>query len=354
MKKLMKKLTTRETSYYNKPQHQIIVRNDGEVILETNINDVKVQVFLNYCNQVNFYNRSFDVNQADFLEISEKIIHNEIGFIKFEEDLKQINFVMQDESVYIIGYTEIEHKPEKISVDYSFKIYKDDLKNIYKKKAIKSMMKETKKNRLHLNCLAFNGSEYTCTDVRRLHIHKIKNIQELSSPITIGQNTLEILLELNDKIYCDISNNKVKMKSGVVCIEYNNNYEYPDYSSILPSHSSSTIDLKIKDKKEFIKSIKKLVGASIIITTPEQNNLEIFGFDWESNEIKIKSSIKIIKEKIILNNNNDGQTMFDKNYFIEMLEAFDENELTIQLNGKIRPALILTDNDTHIVMPKRK
>lgn len=363
MKKLMKRMTRKDTSYHT-PTHTIKVYSDGEVKLETFINDmlntdVTVQVFLNYCSQSEFYNRSFIIDQADFLEITEKMKHEDIAFIKFKEVDKQIRFVMKDEAVYMIDYLETEFSSKKIEIytdePNQFTLHEDDLKDIYKKKVIKSMFKDAKKNgRVSLNCLAFNGSEYACTDIRRLHVHKIQDTQELESPIVIGQAVLELLLDSDgsDKIFGVLKDNRVTMLNGILAIEYTNNYDYPDYKSITPSCDSNTSYLKVQDKKEFIKTIEKLVGDSIILECNEKDKFDISGFSGFGEDMKIKSNISI-KKSIVEVTNYIDQIPFNKHYFMEMLEAFDQNNFDIEINGPTRPTQIISGDDHQILMPLR-
>ncbi|MCK9544744.1 MAG: hypothetical protein M0R03_22220 [Novosphingobium sp.] len=365
MKKLMKKLTMKETEVL-KPTHNIIVYGDGEVRLVTDKHDmltnVTVQVFLNYCNQEEFYNKSFIINQAVFLEISEKMVHEEIATLNFENET--IVFTMKDATKYIIDYIEADYNPKKIDIykdePNQFTIYKADLKKIYNKKVVKQMFKSLKTDRVHLKGLSFNGSEYACTDVHRLHVHKIKNIQELSSPITIGQNTLEILLNSDgsDEIYCMLKDNKITILNGIVSLQYDNDNDYPDYQGIIPSRNSETRDIELLDKKEFIKAIKKLVGTSVFLEAENKSNLKINGFDYDYKKEKderttIKSSIIIKKDIVCLSDILISKIRLDKDYFIEMLEAFNENKLTIELNGQHRPLLVQTETDYQILMPLR-
>lgn len=145
----------------------------------------------------------------------------------------------------------------------------------------------------------------------------------------------------------------IKFKTGETII-YSRVLEgqFLDYKSILTPTNATTF-VKI-NTDEFRKAIERVVVIS-------KSSLEIrptvLLIDTKENKLKINAESDIAKVKEVLEVKAEGEDVkiaFNPNFLLEGLKVIETEELELRINGSLKPAFLLDNEDyIHLVLPIR-
>ncbi len=244
-----------------------------------------------------------------------------------------------------------------------YEVKPDDLQDMIQKTIFSVSNDET---RYHLNGVFFEkpkkGSStvrMVATDGHRLSLIN-KNLdfsKELSFNRGViipkkGLNELKRLLEEgegNYQIGFDTNNIIIKKEKVVLFIRLIDG-EFPDYEQVIPTNHKKKITV---DKETFLGSLKRISLLSnersrAIRLVAKANVLEISTSNPELGEAKEEIEIQYGGSQI--------EAGFNAKYFIDILNAINSKEVTLELNDKLSPGILKAANDDNyvcVVMPMR-
>lgn len=126
--------------------------------------------------------------------------------------------------------------------------------------------------------------------------------------------------------------------------------EFPDYEKIIPKTSSLKV---ILDKEEFNRAVKL-----VSVFAKDSSNIIRFKINKESMEISANSP-QVGENKFSLGAKIEGEEMeiaFNFRFLQGFLGAVEGNEVSLELNGSLNPAVFRSVGDEsflHVIMPVR-
>lgn len=244
-----------------------------------------------------------------------------------------------------------------------FEIAPQDLQEMISKTIFSVSNDET---RYHLNGVFFEKPKKTgdmvrmvATDGHRLSIinKHLDFSKELSFTRGViiprkGLSELKKLLEEDEGKYqigFDSNNVIIKKEKAVLFIRLIEG-EYPDYEQVVPPASKKKITL---NREKFLSALKRISLLSnerskAIKFVAKDNILEISTSNPEVGEAREELEISYTGPAL--------EVGFNAKYFIDVLNAMDSDQVTMELNDKLSPGVMKAvgdDNYVCVVMPMR-
>ncbi len=194
------------------------------------------------------------------------------------------------------------------------------------------------------------------TDSHRLSSSSIEiENPESILPLILPRKTVyqlcSLLTDTNDKLFMQISENKVKFSLGnIQLISKVIDGKFPDYKKVVPTNNNKTLVVQSKD---FINSIERV--ASVSIDRKEGVKLSI-------TKDKIQLSVNSANsgegnEKISAQFNSDNINIsFNSKYLIDIASEIEDKNLKMILKDSTSPVLIEDQSDNnsyYVIMPMK-
>ena len=174
-------------------------------------------------------------------------------------------------------------------------------------------------------------------------------------PLILPRKTVyqlcSLLTDTNDKLFMQISENKVKFSLGnIQLISKVIDGKFPDYKKVVPTNNNKTLVVQSKD---FINSIERV--ASVSIDREEGVKLSI-------TKDKIQLSVNSANsgegnEKISAQFNSDNINIsFNSKYLIDIASEIEDKNLKMILKDSTSPVLIEDQSDNnsyYVIMPMK-
>lgn len=305
---------------------------------------------------------SITLPAKNLYEIVREIPEGKISFLKKENFWIEI---VSGKAVFNIVGLSPEDYPS--IPNYKDKKFYDIKPEILQEMILKTIFSaSTDETRYHLNGVFFekpkkNGSgvRMVATDGHRLSV--INKDLEFSKELSFtrgviipkkGLNELKRILEEGEGIYqigFDNSNVIIKKEKLVLFIRLIDG-EYPDYEQVIPADSKKKITV---DRESFLSSLKRISLMSsekskAVKLIAKKNTLEISTSNPELGEGKEEIEISYDGTPI--------EAGFNAKYFMDVLNAMDSQNVTLEINDKLSPGVLRgvgDDSYVCVVMPMR-
>jgi DNA polymerase-3 subunit beta len=245
-------------------------------------------------------------------------------------------------------YPQIQMEENKNSI----KLKGEDLKRMIKQTIFAVSTQESRPLLTGVN-ININGNilEFITTDSYRLAKKTFileENFDEAINIVVPGRNMNEL-----DKIVSDASiveihvfNNKILFKIDNILFQSNLlNGQYPNTSNFIPKEFKYIITTNLNN---FYASIDR---AALLTQSKERNIVKM-----EANENKlcissISSEIGKVEDYLDVERNNDEQIVisFSAKYMIDALRTFENDDITIFMNGDSAPIVIKSNSDESLI-----
>ncbi len=192
------------------------------------------------------------------------------------------------------------------------------------------------------------------TDGHRLALiekNDIKSMATGQSVLLPRKGVMEIrkLLDEEGKFLLGISQKNAVMKKDNTLISVRLlEGEFPDYKKVIPKDNNKEV---VADRESLLASLKR-----VSLLSPEKIKGVKFNFSKKSLVVSSSSpDIGEATEEIDIDYNDEGlEIAFNARYFIDMLEAVDEDKVKIELKDSLNPGVVKPSEDyTYIIMPMR-
>ncbi len=123
--------------------------------------------------------------------------------------------------------------------------------------------------------------------------------------------------------------------------------KFPDYESVLPKQSKTTV---VFSREELLQNVK-------IASVFARDNSNIANLEIEGNTIKLSTKTQGVGEGETViecqKTGEDNKISFNIKYLMDLLKSLSENEVTLRLNSAAEPAVFeVAEKDyLHVIMP---
>lgn len=195
-----------------------------------------------------------------------------------------------------------------------------------------------------------NKMECVATDSYRLAkktLYLDKKQKEVVNIVVPGKNLIDLtklLLDDDSKVELHVFNNNILFKTKEMLFQSRLlNNTYPDTSKLIPDSYEITVDVNLN---EFFKAIDYV---SLLTSDKEKNliKMEINGKNMKIN--CVHESEGELNKSLIIKNTKPINIAYSSKYMLEALKAFDCEDITISMNGEIKPIIITNKNDDSLV-----
>ena len=251
--------------------------------------------------------------------------------------------------------------PEKDTNLSTFEIQSSELLKLLNKTKISISNDETRHylNGIYFHKVNFNNNTFlsaVATDSHRLSSSRISIEPDINfEPIILPKKTIFQLISLLEQNSgkVKISNNKSKIKFSLgnsLLISKVIDGRFPDYSKVVPSNNSKTLQIKLNDFKDSIERVTTVSSdhkeGLKILATKESLKLSV-------NNPNSGDGFENIDAKF---NSDDLEISFNSRYLIDIASQIESESIVISFKDAASPVLIrdLSDkNSFHVVMPMK-
>jgi len=288
-----------------------------------------------------------------FPEIIKKL-PEELVEIKVEENFKTIiqsgkaNFTLYGQSSEEYPQIKLDEREEQL------KIHSKDIKKLIKQTVFAVSPMETRPILTGVNVTIANDLiTFTATDSHRLALRSIpinSNQLDLNNIVIPGKSLQELnkIFDDNDgTINMSIMNNQILFHTeDTYFLSRLLSGNYPETSRLIPNESKTTINVFTKDLIQTIERAALLSSRDqnnvIRLDTLDQNNIEISSNSPEiGNVTEQLGAISIEGEQLKIS--------FSSRYMLDTLKTIDCERVQIEFTGAMRPFIIKTPEDHHIL-----
>ncbi len=336
----------------------ILIKAVGSQISIT-ANDLETVFFGTYDAQVE-KEGVLSINSKKFFEIIREYPENNILVNEIENRWVEIG---KGDSIFHIVSSNYENFPETPVIE-DIKFIELKSKNLKKMVDISTVINYSNEEKrtyvtgalIEKICLNHNGEEQekiriVSTDSRRLHCYDAqfdgnfilpeesviipkKGLSELSKFIVINKEKIKIGVKDNHFIAKNENESMmIKLLEG----------EYPDYKGLLNDEDMTPIEM---DKTMFFTLMKR-----ISILTSDDFNSVILNF--KNNELIVtitNPEIGESKEEMMISYSGEEiKSAFNPRYFMDALNAFEDNIVIINIKGDKSPCIMRGVNNTQLV-----
>src|SRR5699024_8815445 len=233
-------------------------------------------------------------------------------------------------------------------------IHSKDIKKLIKQTVFAVSPMETRPILTGVNVTIANDLiTFTATDSHRLALRSIpinSNQLDLNNIVIPGKSLQELnkIFDDNDgTINMSIMNNQILFHTeDTYFLSRLLSGNYPETSRLIPNESKTTINVFTKDLIQTIERAALLSSRDqnnvIRLDTLDQNNIEISSNSPEiGNVTEQLSAISIEGEQLKIS--------FSSRYMLDTLKTIDCERVQIQFTGAMRPFIIKTPEDHHIL-----
>ena len=333
--------------------------NNGLFLMSTN-NDISIKTFIPEDKIENIFKCGDMVISGRYIyEIIRKLPNENI---LLEEIFDSTISISSSNSSFKLNcnnvseYPNIELEENKNPIILTTKM----LKNLIHQTVFASSTQESRPILTGINLKIENDKlECTATDSYRLSKKVLTLKQNVDDKINIiipSKNINELNKLLNDdddEVELHVFNNKIIFRfNNIIFMSRLINGTYPDTSKLIPNDFK--INLKVK-LNNFFDAIDR---ASLLTNESDKNTIRL---QTDQNIVTISSNIPEIgnvEEKVMVENttNEDIRISFSSKYMLEALRYLDCEEISILLNGEVKPIIIKNIEDdglTQLILPIR-
>ncbi len=194
------------------------------------------------------------------------------------------------------------------------------------------------------------------TDSHRLSSSsvEIKKIQNFSSFILPKKTVFQLcslLIDTNEKITMQTSENKVQFKIGKIkLISKVIDGKFPDYKKVVPSDNKKSLIISCK---EFIESVERVTTVSLdrkegVKLVISQNNIKL-----SVNSTNAGEGNEVIKANY---NDEDLTISFNSKYLLDIASEIEDKNINLNFKDSISPVLVKDNADKNsyfVIMPMK-
>lgn len=160
-----------------------------------------------------------------------------------------------------------------------------------------------------------------------------------------GKNEINVYSSPNQILFSKTENPKVQLVSRLI------EGSYPNYEEIIPSDFLTKI---VFEKSELVRQVKvaslfaSRTNEIKIKVNPSEKNIEFFSSNPDTGENRSEMEAQVEGEKT--------EVTFNCKYLMDGLSNFDEEQISLELNGEERPGILKPNKKKdylYIVMPIR-
>ena len=194
---------------------------------------------------------------------------------------------------------------------------------------------------------------FVSTDGYRMSVKKTKtNKKKLEEGLIVSVGIINEVMSLRDDdevvMYLNKAESHVVFEvDGALIVGRMIEGKFPDYESVLPSQSKTTV---IFNREELLQNVKL---ASVFA----RDNSNIANLQIEGNNIKLSTKAQGVGEgETVIECQKEGENnkiAFNIKYLLDLLKTLSEKEITLRLNSPSEPALFeVKEKDyVHVIMP---
>lgn len=332
-----------------KQSEVLLTGSNSDITIQTNIPTVMNEEEI----ITNIETGSIVLPVPQFPEIISKL-PEDIVDITVEDNYKTI--IKSGTAVFTLYGQNSEEYPiihnQNVQAHFSFNI--KQLKGIIKQTVFAVSTMETRPVLTGVNVIIQqNDITFTATDSHRLAMRqsKLENSEIEEANIVIPGKSLQelqkVLDEKSEVVQVAILNNQIVFFTNQLFFSSRLlSGNYPETSRLIPQNSETKIHIYTKD---FIQTIER----AALLSNREQNNV----IDLETkpnNNIQISGKMQEVGEvteqlPVISVEGNDIKISFSSKYMLDSLKTIDQETVTINFTGAMRPFVIKTPDDETIL-----
>lgn len=332
-----------------KQSEVLLTGSNSDITIQTNIPTVMNEEEI----ITNIETGSIVLPVPQFPEIISKL-PEDIVDITVEDNYKTI--IKSGTAVFTLYGQNSEEYPiihnQNVQAHFSFNI--KQLKGIIKQTVFAVSTMETRPVLTGVNVIIQqNDITFTATDSHRLAMRqsKLENSEIEEANIVIPGKSLQelqkVLDEKSEVVQVAILNNQIVFFTNQLFFSSRLlSGNYPETSRLIPQNSETKIHIYTKD---FIQTIER----AALLSNREQNNV----IDLETkpnNNIQISGKMQEVGEvteqlPVISVEGNDIKISFSSKYMLDSLKTIEQETVTINFTGAMRPFVIKTPDDETIL-----
>lgn len=332
-----------------KQSEVLLTGSNSDITIQTNIPTVMDEEEI----ITNIETGSIVLPVPQFPEIISKL-PEDIVDITVEDNYKTI--IKSGTAVFTLYGQNSEEYPiihnQNVQAHFSFNI--KQLKGIIKQTVFAVSTMETRPVLTGVNVIIQqNDITFTATDSHRLAMRqsKLENSEIEEANIVIPGKSLQelqkVLDEKSEVVQVAILNNQIVFFTNQLFFSSRLlSGNYPETSRLIPQNSETKIHIYTKD---FIQTIER----AALLSNREQNNV----IDLETkpnNNIQISGKMQEVGEvteqlPVISVEGNDIKISFSSKYMLDSLKTIEQETVTINFTGAMRPFVIKTPDDETIL-----
>ena len=194
------------------------------------------------------------------------------------------------------------------------------------------------------------------TDSHRLSSSslEIENVGDFSSLILPRKTVFQLcdlLIDLNDKLTMQLSENRIKFSMGnIKLISKVIDGKFPDYKKVVPANNDKSL---IVSSKDFINSIERVTSVSLDRKEGVKMDINKENIQLSVNSANSGDGNEIIKADF----KSDNLTIsFNSKYLIDIASEIEDKNLKMNLKDSVSPVLIEDASDKnsyYVIMPMK-
>jgi len=194
------------------------------------------------------------------------------------------------------------------------------------------------------------------TDSHRLsscsmEIDVASNFSSLILPKKTVYQLCTLLVDTNEKIIVQTSENKVQFKIGKIkLISKVIDGKFPDYKKVVPVENNKSL---IVSRKEFIDSVERVTTVSL----DRKEGVKLI-IDQNTIKLSVNSTSAGDGNEAIKANYNDGEIIisFNSKYLLDIASEIEDKNLNLNFKDAVSPVLIKDNADKNsyfVIMPMK-
>lgn len=241
----------------------------------------------------------------------------------------------------------------KVQIDNSFEIATDLLKGLIHQTTFAVSSMETRPILTGVNIkLEDSNLNFTATDSHRLASREIPldtdvNLTNIVIPGKSLNELYKILDDKEEKVEISVTNNLILFRTkNLYFLSRLLDGNYPETSRLIPDQGQTTLKAKTRD-------LIQTIDRASLLAKEEQNNV-VKLTTKENNIVEITSNspeIGQVAEEVVIEN-IEGEALkisFSAKYMLDALRAIENDEVTIDFTGAMRPFVIKPANGDPII-----
>ena len=184
-----------------------------------------------------------------------------------------------------------------------------------------------------------------------MEIDVASNFSSLILPKKTVYQLCTLLVDTNEKIIVQTSENKVQFKIGKIkLISKVIDGKFPDYKKVVPVENNKSL---IVSRKEFIDSVERVTTVSL----DRKEGVKLI-IDQNTIKLSVNSTNAGDGNEAIKANYNDGEIIisFNSKYLLDIASEIEDKNLNLNFKDAVSPVLIKDNADKNsyfVIMPMK-